>query len=52
MEILAVLFAKTLEVFQTELTLWGFTFSYWEVFVFTIVSGLICWIVGTILSGD
>ena len=51
MEIVGTLFIKTLEIFRIQLTIFGFTFSYWEVLVFTVVASLACWIVGVLLFG-
>lgn len=51
MEIVGTVFLKTLSIFQTELTIFGYTFSYWEVLVFSVVSSLACWLVGTLLFG-
>lgn len=52
MQMLGTLFLKTMAVFQTELTIWGITITYWQVFVFTIVAGVICRILGEIFLGD
>lgn len=52
MELFAQLMQVTLALFQTEFTLWGFTFSFFEVFVYTTVAGIVCWILGEIFLGD
>lgn len=39
MEALGSLFMATLNVFKIPLTIFGFTFSFFEVFAFTIVGG-------------
>ena len=52
MEMFALLMEKTFALFKTPLTLWGFTFSFWEIFVFSIVAGLVTWILYTIFLGD
>lgn len=52
MEILATLFSKVIEAFKLPITLFGFTFSYWEVFCFVIVMSILCYIIGGIFSGD
>ncbi len=38
---LAALFAWTLEVFRIEFTIYGFTFSLWQVFAFGAVAAII-----------
>lgn len=35
--------AATVAVFKAEMTLYGFTFSWWEVFFWGLVAGLIIW---------
>ena len=49
---LAALFAKTVELFSLEFTLYGFTFSLWEVFLFSAVAGITARILGEIFFGD
>ncbi|MCI9403733.1 MAG: hypothetical protein HFF04_08690 [Oscillospiraceae bacterium] len=52
MEVFKAMFAATLSVFQVEFTLYGFTFSMWDVFLWTGVAGLILAFVGGLLSHD
>ena len=49
---LAALFAKTVQLFSLEFTLYGFTFSLWEVFLFNAVVGIVALILGAIFFGD
>lgn len=49
---LAALISNTLRVFSLEFTLYGFTFSLWEVFLFSAVVGIIARILGEIFFGD
>lgn len=42
----------TLDILKTEFTLWGFTFSFWEVFVFAVIASVVCWIISYLLLGD
>jgi hypothetical protein len=49
---IATLFAKTVELFSLEFTLCGFTFSLWEVFLFSAVVGIVARILGEIFFGD
>lgn len=46
---MATLFAKTVELFSLEFT---FTFSLWEVFLFSAVVGIVARILGEIFFGD
>lgn len=52
MEIIGQLLSKTVEIFKLPLTLFGFTFSYWEVFCFGIVASILAYIIGGFFSGD
>lgn len=49
---IATLFSYILQLFQIEFTLYGFTFSLWEVFVFSVVAGLTCRILWEVFFGD
>ncbi len=52
MEIIGQVLAKTLEVFRLPLNLFGFTTSYFEVFCFVIVAGIVAYIIGGFFNGD
>lgn len=41
MELLATLLGKTLPFFQFEFTIWGFTFSFWKIMLFSIIAGIV-----------
>lgn len=49
---LARLFSAVLEAFQIEFTIYGFTFSLWQVFCFDIVAGLVAWGIGKVFFND
>ena len=49
---LAAVFAVVIELFKIEFSLYGFTFSLWQVFVFTVVASLVCWLIGEVFLGD
>ena len=49
---IAVLFSYVLQLFQIGFTLYGFTFSLWEVFVFSVVAALICRVLWEVFFGD
>lgn len=52
MEFIGQVFAKTVEVFKVPINLFGFSFSFWEVFCFIIVASIIAYILGGFFSGD
>lgn len=41
---IAQVFDLVLELFQIEFTIYGFTFSMWEVFLFDFAADIIIWI--------
>ncbi len=52
MEYFAKLLSGTLSLFKLPVTIFGFTFSFWEVFCFVIVAGIIAYIIGGLFSGN
>lgn len=34
----------TVRIFSIEITIYGFTFSFWEVFLFNIAASIVAWI--------
>lgn len=52
METFGKVLSVTLELFKKEFTIWGFTFSWWEVFVFTLVAVILGHVIGGYFSGD
>lgn len=44
--------SAVLGLFQLEFTLYGFTFSFWQVFAFTVIASLIAWILVEVFLGD
>lgn len=44
--------SATLQLFSMEFTIYGFTFSLWEVFLFDIVAGIVAWILCRIFLDD
>lgn len=52
MELFGTVLKLTMNLFCMEFTLLGFTFSFWQVFVFSIVAGIVGWILGEVLIGD
>lgn len=49
---ISTLLTAVYDLFRIEFTLYGFTFSMWQVFVFTIVAGLIGWLLSEVFLGD
>ena len=49
---IARLFAAVMMVFQYEFTLYGFTFSFWQIFCFTVVAGIAAWVLGKLFLDD
>lgn len=49
---LAWLFGAVLDAFKIEFTIYGFTFSLWQVFCFDIVVGLVAWGLGQVFLDD
>ena len=39
-----LLIEKTVELFSIEFTIYGFTFSMWQVFLFDIAAGIVAWV--------
>ncbi len=52
MEDIGRFFTAVMSVFRYEFTLYDFTFSFWEVFVFTIVVSIVAWILRVLFLGD
>ena len=49
---LAALISSTLRIFSLEFTLYGFTFSLWEVFLFSATASIVGRILYEIFFGD
>ena len=45
-------FAATHNLFKLEFTLYGFTFSFWQVFLFAIVGGILLSFIGRLFGDD
>lgn len=52
MEDIAALFAAVLLVFQYEFTIYGVTFSMWQVFLFSGFAGVAAWFIGRWFLND
>lgn len=44
------LFSATLALFKMEFTIYGFTFSWFQVMIFSLVADLIFWFLGRIFN--
>lgn len=49
MEIIGEFFQLIIKFFQIPITVYGFTFSFWDVFLFTIVVSIIAYFIGGVL---
>lgn len=52
MQLLGTLFTSVMSLMQFEFTLWGYTFTFWQFFVFDVVIGAVLWFVWEVLLGD
>lgn len=52
MESVAALFDAVLSVFQIDFTLFGFTFSLWDVFIWTFLGGILLLFIGRLFHDD
>lgn len=52
MEIVGELFTTIVDLFKLEVTIFGFTFSWWEVFLFTSIAGILCWFISEVFLGE
>lgn len=51
-EDLGAILSAVFDIFSTELTLYGFSFSWWNVFAFTAVAGIILYFVFGVIDND
>ncbi|MTQ97474.1 hypothetical protein GMD88_10720 [Pseudoflavonifractor sp. BIOML-A6] len=52
MEIVQAWLSSVLAVFQIPITLFGFTFSFWDIFIWAFVAGLLLAFIGGMFNGD
>lgn len=50
MENVKAMFDATLAVFKIPITIYGFTFSFWNVFLFVIVGGMVLAFIGRLFN--
>lgn len=50
METMQALLSATLGVFQAPFTIWGFTFSWWDVFIWATIAGIVLAFIGGIFD--
>ena len=48
----AALFSWVVELFSNEFTIYGFTFSMWQVFLFDIAIAIVAWLLGKVFLDD
>lgn len=44
--------SATLRLFKIEFTIYGFTFSLWQVFLFSIAVSIVIWILSEVFLGE
>ena len=52
MALISSLLSHVLALFQLEFSLFGFTFSMWQVFLWTTIAGIVARIIGEVFFGD
>lgn len=52
METMSVLFSSVVGLFKVDFTLLGVTFSFWEVFLFSIAASITIWILRELFLND
>lgn len=52
MEIVGSIFSHVLALFQLEFNLFGFAFSFWQVFLWTTIAGIVLRIIWEVFFGD
>lgn len=52
METIQAWLIAVLNVFQVQFTLYGFTFSLWDVFLWSLVAGLLFAFIGGLFNGE
>ena len=52
MEDLQALISSVFGLFQIEFTVYGFTLSFWQVLCFSVVAGVVAWIIGEVFGGE
>lgn len=51
-EAFQAMFSATLEILKIKFTLYGFTLSMWDVFLWCFIAGIILWFVGGLFFHD
>ena len=51
-ETFQAIFSACFDLLNTEITIAGFTFSWWSILVFGIIASVIAWFIGKYYGGD
>lgn len=51
MEIFAAVFKFAYDILNIPINAYGFTFSLWSVFIFSVVAGIVLWFIFSVLEG-
>ena len=52
LEDIGLMVSTAVNILKIEFTLYGFTFSLWQVLLFNLVAGIIIWVITEVLLGD
>lgn len=52
MELIGALITSTIDVFKTEFTVFGFTLSWWQIFLFSCFTSIVAWILWRFFIDD
>lgn len=52
MEQFGVLMETIYSAMQKTVIIYGHEFSFWQLYMFTLVGGIICWFIGDLINGD
>lgn len=51
MELFKAVIQTAVGLFKIDFTLFGVTFNFWQVFLFTIVAGIVIWFISEVFFG-
>lgn len=51
MEDFAAMIGGTVDVMKFNFTLWGYTLSYWDILLWSLVAGLVIWLIVGFFNG-
>ena len=51
METIASFLSVIVQGMSIPMNIYGFTFSFWDIFLWSIIAGVVVWIVGRVING-